>query len=98
MTGSPRPSSAGPASSTLPSSSARDGKHAVEHARKLCELDGRQNWVYLLTLAVAEAEAGNFDAAQSELDAALEKAPEDKRSKYTYLRDRFRRKQKYASR
>jgi hypothetical protein len=83
---------------TLPSSSARNGKQAVEQARQLCELDGRRNWVYLLTLAVAEAEAGNFDAAQTELEAALEKAPEDKRTKYAYLRDRFRRKQKFASR
>lgn len=83
---------------TLPNSRYRDGKEAVDQARQLCELDGRKNWSYLLTLAVAEAEAGDFDEAQTVLDEALEKAPAKERSNYTYLQDRFRRRRKYSSR
>ena len=47
----------------------------MKHARKLCELDGRKSWMYVLTLAIAEAEAGNFEKAQEELDAALQNSP-----------------------
>jgi hypothetical protein len=83
---------------TLPNARWRNGKEAVDEARRLCELDGRKNWSYLLTLAVAEAEAGNFDQAQTELAAALQEAPAAERGKYTYLEDRFRKRQKYAGR
>jgi hypothetical protein len=47
---------------------------------------------------VAEAEAGNFDQAQTELDAALAAAPASDGSKYTYLKERFRRRQRFSNR
>jgi carboxyl-terminal processing protease len=83
---------------TLPDARFRDGDEAVTEARKLCALDGRKTWSYLLTLAVAEAEAGNFDQAQTELDAALAAAPASDGSKYTYLKERFRSRQRFSNR
>jgi tetratricopeptide (TPR) repeat protein len=41
----------------------RDGRKAVEDAKRACSLTGSQNSGYLDTLAAAYAEAGDFDSA-----------------------------------
>jgi tetratricopeptide (TPR) repeat protein len=41
----------------------RDGKQAIEHAARACELTGWKNPVFISTLAAAHAEAGDFDRA-----------------------------------
>ena len=41
----------------------RDGKQAIEDATKACEMAEWQNPLYLSGLAMAYAEAGDFDAA-----------------------------------
>ncbi|HEV2452896.1 MAG TPA: hypothetical protein VGY98_01455, partial [Verrucomicrobiae bacterium] len=48
---------------TAPNPRLRDGKTAVELASKACELTGDKQAFFIGTLAAAEAEAGQFDAA-----------------------------------
>jgi tetratricopeptide (TPR) repeat protein len=48
---------------TAPDDKVRDGKRALEHAQKACELTNHKNGGYLDTLAAAYAELGIFDQA-----------------------------------
>jgi hypothetical protein len=41
----------------------RDGKRAVGHASRACELTGWRTPLFIATLAAAHAEAGDFDRA-----------------------------------
>lgn len=50
--------------------SVRNGKLAVEHALRACELDDSPN--YIDTLAAAHAEDGNFEAAVEKMEQAIE--------------------------
>ncbi|MFO0939729.1 MAG: hypothetical protein U0930_03070 [Pirellulales bacterium] len=50
--------------------SVRNGKQAVEHALRACELDDSPE--YIDTLAAAYAEDGNFEAAVEEMEQAIE--------------------------
>jgi tetratricopeptide (TPR) repeat protein len=49
--------------STAPDEKSRDGKRAIDAAKKACELTGHKNGGYLDTLAAAYAETGDFDKA-----------------------------------
>ena len=48
---------------TCPEPKYRDGKRAVEHATKACELSEWNESNAITTLAASHAEAGDFDAA-----------------------------------
>lgn len=54
----------------------RDGKAAVEAAKKACELAGWKNPDWLDSLAAAYAEAGEFDEAVKTQTLAIDQAPE----------------------
>jgi Flp pilus assembly protein TadD len=54
----------------------RNGEKAVELANKTCELSDWKDWSYLETLAVAQAETGNFDDAIESIKKAKDLAPD----------------------
>lgn len=81
---------------TCPDSSVRNGKQAVEHATKACELTGFQDAGYLDTLSAAYAEARQFDDAVQRVKEAIllasekEKAAMNERLKLYESRKPFR--------
>ena len=66
---------------TCPNEKYRDGKKAFENARKAFQLSGGKEWSYLVTLAAAYAESGNFDKAKYWEAKAIEMVTTDKLAK-----------------
>ena len=69
---------------TSPDAGIRDGAKAVDHAKKAVELAGQEKpWLYMDTLAVACAEAGEFRQAVDLLTKALAlmTKPEDRKDR-----------------
>jgi tetratricopeptide (TPR) repeat protein len=65
---------------TCPDARYRNGKQAVENARKACDLSDWRDWSDLAILAAAYAESGNFDEAIKWQNEAIELAPQSKRA------------------
>jgi hypothetical protein len=81
--------------STCPKDEVRNGKKAVEYARKACELTNWKNASYLAVLVAAFAEVGNFEEAvqwQKKVialtDATAEKDLEEQRQHLKLYQER----------
>ncbi|MBV8310618.1 MAG: tetratricopeptide repeat protein, partial [Planctomycetaceae bacterium] len=61
---------------TCPEEQVRDGRKAVEHARRACELFEWKDWMSIRNLAAACAENGEFDEAVKRAKQAESLAPE----------------------
>ena len=81
---------------TCPEAKFRDGKKAVEGATRACELSDWKNPSCLETLAAAEAESGDFDAAVKWQARALELVKDDEvKPRFRERLELFGKKQPY---
>jgi tetratricopeptide (TPR) repeat protein len=62
---------------TCPDAKFRDGKRALEYATRACELSGWMNPDFLETLAAANAESGDYEAAVKWQTRVVELTPTD---------------------
>jgi tetratricopeptide (TPR) repeat protein len=67
---------------TCPDSTVRNPDLAIQRAQTVIELGGEKDAVNFDTLAAAQANAGNFDAAMDSARKAIELAPADERDAY----------------
>lgn len=67
----------------------RDGKKAVESARKACELSNWKNATFVGTFAAAQAEAGDFAEAIKWEKKAIELLPADNKQAHDTARQRL---------
>ena len=67
---------------TCPDNMIRNADLAIQRAQTVIELGGEQDAVNYDTLAAAQANAGDFDAAMDSLRHAIELAPSDERDAY----------------
>jgi len=82
---------------TCPKSRFRDGQRAVRYAQTACKISGRTNYRYLMTLAAAYAEQGQFDAAVHEQRLAIELAPPDERPLLRESLSQYRHRKAYRN-
>ena len=66
---------------TCPNEKYRDAKKAFENASRAYQLSGGKEWSYLVTLAAAYAENGDFNKAKEWEAKAIEMATTDKSAK-----------------
>jgi tetratricopeptide (TPR) repeat protein len=64
---------------TCPDQRYRNDQLAVQAAEKAIELDGREDFRYLDTLAAAQASSGEFEKARTTIADAIKVAPEEQR-------------------
>ncbi len=82
---------------TCPDAEYRDGKAAVELARKACEMTDWDVDYHLDTLAASCAETGDFEEAVRWQTKAMELAPEDQKADYQSRLDLYKSDKSYCS-
>ena len=82
---------------TCPDEKFRDGKKAVELAKKAVKISGGKDWYHLDTLATAYAETGEFDKAVEFAQKAIDVAPKNKRELCQQQLKRFQNKKPFRS-
>jgi tetratricopeptide (TPR) repeat protein len=80
---------------TCPDAKYRDGKKAVENAKKAHKLSGGNVWYYLATLAAAHAESGDFTKAQEYQGKAIDLAPEPAKANFRTRLDLYKQGKPY---
>lgn len=75
----------------------RDGKTAVDYAKKAVKISGDKDWNFLDTLAAALAENGDFDEAVKNQKKAIEMVPEEDKSDYQARLKLYESKEAYRS-
>lgn len=76
-------------SAACPDSAFRNGRSALEHAAKACELTGYGHWYCLGALAAAYAEVGDFEEAIRYADEVCLLCPESERCRWSEILHRF---------
>ena len=74
---------------TCPDAKVRDGKQAIKHARRACELTDWKFWGFLDTFAAASAAAGDFAAAVKWQVEAIRLAPDGRKIEKQEMRARL---------
>lgn len=82
---------------TCPAKDIRDGKRAIEHAARACELTACSDYLYLSTLAAAYAAAGDFEKAIAWQTKAIETAPEMHNAEYRSNLELYERQTPYIA-
>lgn len=80
---------------TCPNAEHRDGKLAVSHATKACELTDWKDDFYVDTLSAAHAAAGDFEKAIQYLDQAIKINPETDPKAREAMRAAFKQEKPY---
>ncbi len=80
---------------TCPDERFRNDQLAIQAAEKAVELDGRDDFAYLDSLAAAYANAGQFDKAQKTIAEAIQIAPEDHIKPLERRRELYQQNQPY---
>lgn len=71
----------------------RDAKQAIDFATTACKLSDYKNWEYVLVLAVAQGQAGEFDAALANAERAAQTAPAERQEACRNVRSFLERRQ-----
>ena len=80
---------------TCPDGKFRNGKEAIEHATRACQLSEWKDAAMLDTLAAAYAESGQFDQAVRWIGRALELAPKPFQSAFRSRSELYQRGKPY---
>ena len=80
---------------TCPDARYRNAQLALDSARKAIELDGREDYRYLATLAAALANAGEYEQAARQQEEVVEMAPQEYAERHRQRLELYQRQEPY---